>query len=86
MAIARRFPRLQLVADRLVRDHRIGVIDALGDRLHLLEQRHLVGIQGREVGAAALGQFHNLLRQILDPFGTLAQCLHRIASAPCSAT
>jgi hypothetical protein len=48
VAVALLFPLLQLVAHLLVGHHLVGAVDALGDRLDLLEQRHLVGIERRE--------------------------------------
>jgi hypothetical protein len=68
VAVARGFPGLQLVADALVGDHLIGAVDALGDGLDLLEQRHVVGIERREVAAADLGQLDHLVARSSMPF------------------
>jgi hypothetical protein len=64
--VARRLPGPELVADGLVRDHLVGVVDALGDRLDLLEERHLVRIERRE-GRGPLRKLDDLARQVLDP-------------------
>ena len=67
LAVALRFPLPELLAHRLFGDHLACMVDRLGDGLDLVEQRHLVGIERRELRLAGFGQFHHLVRQILDP-------------------
>ena len=44
----------------------VGAVDPLRDGFHLLEQRHLVGIEHLELRGAALRQRHDLRRELRD--------------------
>src|SRR6266849_5202904 len=52
------------VFDRLVGGDVAGAIDLLGDRLDLVAQRHLVGIEKAELGAAAFGELDDGVGQL----------------------
>ena len=69
IAVTRLFPLAKLVADALVGEHLVGAVDALGNGLDLFEQRHLVGIDRREVADFGIGDLGNPRGQCL---GTLA--------------
>ena len=66
MAVAGLFPGVKLVAHALVGDRLRAAIDALHDGVDLVEQRHGVGIERRELRRAGFGQRHHLVRQLLD--------------------
>jgi hypothetical protein len=66
---------MQLVADLLVGQHLVGTVDALGDRLDLLEQRHLVGVDRRELRRPAFGDLGHAVGQRLDPLRALGPVL-----------
>ena len=66
VAVAGIFPLLELVAHALVGDRLRAAIDALHDRVDLVEQPHLVRIERRELRGAAFGEFDHLVGEVLD--------------------
>ena len=69
IAISGLFPLAKLVTDALVGEHLVGAVDALCDGLDLFEQRHVVGIDRREVADLGISDLGNPHGQF---FGTLA--------------
>ena len=83
VAVALLLPLLELVADRLVGEHLVGAVDALGDGLDLLEERHLGRVERRELRASRSRRPRPpCARDPRCPVDPLAQWRQTIASAP----
>ena len=74
---------LQLVPDLLVRLHLFCPVDLAWPLVSIfsMQQAHLVGVQGREVGLMPLSAIAaTRVASSVTPFEPCSQCLHRIAS------
>ncbi len=76
------FPLFQLVTDPLVPQHLVGPEDRGGYALDFVEQRKIVGVEGRELRGSRNGDFGHAPGQVQGAFGPSAQCLQSIASEP----
>src|SRR3546814_15120338 len=69
VAVAVRFPLLELVAHLLVGNRAGGTVDLLADGVDLVEQRQLLVVERLEVGSPAVGQRDHLVSEFLGALG-----------------